>query len=234
VLFEGYTAQHSGNFLHEANNCRNLTMRRVTCLGGSDGIHLHCTENALIEDCLFKTGDDCIAGINVKDLLVKRCILNTSCNLFRMGGVNVRVEDCYAYGPGYYPHRMTVVKGKNDELPREQGRHNSLWMVEFFSSTNYLYAPSDLHFKNCVFENIKGLFFYMADQNPLQCGTRWGTLTLDNVKFTDLKEAAVPTAGKEETLKVYMKDVSWTFDQSVAETELIRLHDHSNTVIIEQ
>ena len=87
-------------------------MRRVTCLGGSDGIHLHCTENALIEDCLFKTGDDCIAGINIKNLLVRRCILNTSCDLFRIGGVNIRIEDMYAYGPGYYPHRKTVVKGK--------------------------------------------------------------------------------------------------------------------------
>ena len=234
VLFEGYTARHSGNFLHEANNCRNLQMRRVTCLGGSDGIHLHCTENAVIEDCLFKTGDDCIAGINVKDLLVRRCILNTSCNLFRMGGTNVCVEDCYAYGPGYYPHRMTVVKGKNDELPREEGRHNTLWMVEYFSSQNYVCEPSDLHFKNCVFENIKGLFFYMADQNPLQCGTRWGTLILDNVRFTDLKEPAVPTADANEPLTVIMKNVSWSFHDSVAETELIVLHDNSNTTIVKE
>ena len=233
VLFEGYTAQHSGNFLHEANNCRNLTMRRVTCLGGSDGIHLHCSENSLIEDCLFKTGDDCIAGINVKDLLVRRCILNTSCNLFRMGGLNIHVEDCYAYGDGYYPHRMTVVKGKNDELPREQGRHNSLWMVEYFSSQNYVEEPSDLHFKNCVFDNIKGAFFYMADMNPLQCGTRWGTLTLENVRFTDLKEASIPYLAEGTSLKIIMKNVSWNYHPSVEETELIRTHDHSFTTIIE-
>ena len=233
VLFEGYTAQHSGNFLHEANNCRNLTMRRVTCLGGSDGIHLHCSENSLIEDCLFKTGDDCIAGINVKDLLVRRCILNTSCNLFRMGGLNIHVEDCYAYGDGYYPHRMTVVKGKNDELPREQGRHNTLWMVEYFSSQNYVEEPSDLHFKNCVFDNIKGAFFYMADMNPLQCGTRWGTLTLENVRFTDLKEASIPYLAEGTSLKIIMKNVSWNYHPSVEETELIRTHDHSFTTIIE-
>ena len=234
VLFEGYTAQHSGNFMHEANNCRNLQMRRVTCLGGSDGIHLHCTEDSVIEDCIFKTGDDCIAGINVKNLSVKRCILNTSCNLFRMGGVNVCVEDCYAYGPGYYPHRMTVVKGKNDELPRDQGRHNTLWLVEYFSSENYLYQPSDIHFKNCVFDNIKGLFFYMADQNPLQCGTRWGTLTLDNVRFTDLKESAVPLAGADQLLTVSMKNVSWSFEESVGNRDLIVLLENANTVVVEE
>ncbi|MBO5736279.1 MAG: right-handed parallel beta-helix repeat-containing protein [Clostridia bacterium] len=234
VLFEGYTAQHSGNFLHEANNCRNLTMRRVTCLGGSDGIHLHCSEDSLIEDCLFKTGDDCIAGINVKNLLVRRCILNTSCNLFRMGGLNVNVEDCYAYGDGYYPHRMTVVKGRNDELPREQGRHNTLWMVEYFASQNYVEEPSDIHFKNCVFENIKGAFFYMADMNPLQCGTRWGTLTMENVRFTDLKEASIPYLAEGTSLKIIMKNVTWNYHPSVEETELIRTHDHSFTTIIEE
>ena len=89
VELSGYTARHSGNFLHEVNNCRNLHMHNVTCLGGSDGIHLHCTEHAVVEDCLFKTGDDCIAGINVCDLLVRRCVLNTSCNLFLIVCVDV-------------------------------------------------------------------------------------------------------------------------------------------------
>ena len=107
-------------------------------------------------------------------------------------------------------------------------------MVEYFASANYPYAPSDIHFKNCVFDNIKGLFFYMTGMNPLQCGTHWGTLTLDNVRFTDLKEAAVPTADKDEPLTVVMKNVSWSFHESVSETNLIRLHDNSNTVIIEK
>ena len=233
VLFKGYTAQHSGNFLHEANNCKNLQMRRVTCLGGSDGIHLHCTEKAVIEDCLFKTGDDCIAGINVNDLLVRHCVLNTSCNLFRMGGVNVRVEDCYAYGPGYYPHRMTVVKGKNNELPREEGRHNTLWMVEYFASQNYLYEPSDIHFKNCVFDNIKGLLYYKADANPLQCGTYWGELTLENVRFTDLKETAIPMADANEPLTITMKNVMASFHESCVDNPVIELMENSNTTVIE-
>ena len=191
VLFEGYTARHSGNFLHEANNCKNLTMRRVTCLGGSDGIHLHCTEDALIEDCLFKTGDDCIAGINIRNLLVRRCILNTSCNMFRIGGLNIRVEDMYAYGPGYYPHRKTVVLGKNKELPREQGRHNLIQLVDYFASTNYPFPPSDIHFKNCVIDNAQGILWYRADTGTLQSGSHLGTLTLENVCFTDLKENSI-------------------------------------------
>jgi hypothetical protein len=234
VLFEGYIARHSGNFLHEANNCRNLTMRRVTCLGGSDGIHLHCTENALIEDCLFKTGDDCIAGINVKDLLVRRCILNTSCNLFRMGGVNVHIEDCYAYGPGYYPHRMTVVKGKNDELPREQGRHNTLWMVEYFSSANYPYVPSDIHFKNCVFENIHSPLYYIADSSFIQNGIYLGEMTFENVRFTDLKDPGMPIAKEDNPLKVVLKNVSVEYKAPRPQQPLFIAQENSFVTIIEE
>lgn len=234
VRFEGYTVRHSGNFLHEANNCRNLVMRRVTCLGGSDGIHLHCTENALIEDCLFKTGDDCIAGINIRNLLVRRCVLNTSCNLFRIGGVGIRVEDMYAYGPGYYPHRMTVVRGKNDELPREEGRHNLLRVVDYFASTNYPFEPSDIHFCRCVIENAEDILWYNADQGPLQSGTHLGRLTFEDVRFTDLKTFSTPTADADEPLTILMKNVSIEFADFDKSRPAFVLNDNSNTTLIVQ
>ena len=234
VLFEGYTACHSGNFLHEANNCKNLTMRRVTCLGGSDGIHLHCTENAIIEDCLFKTGDDCIAGINVKNLLVKRCVLNTSCSLFRIGGVGIRIEDMYAYGPGYYPHRKTVVKGKNDELPRTEGNHNMLHLVEYFASTNYPYVLSDIHFKNCVVENLERILRYTADHGPLQSGTHLGEFTLENVRFTDLKDSSVVMGNAEEPLTIRIKNVTADFVDEAKNKSAFMLDENSHAILIEE
>ena len=232
VLFEGYTIRHTGNFLHEANNCRNLTMRHVTCLGGSDGIHLHCTEDALIEDCLFKTGDDCIAGINVKNLLVNRCILNTSCNIFRIGGINIRVENCYSYGPGYYPHRMTVVKGKNDELPRREGRHNTLFLVDYFANINFPEYPSKIHFKDCVFENLKGVLFYYADSTHLQNGTYLGELTFDNVAFVDLMESSTPKAKIDHPLNIVLKDVVYSFSEDSQKIDLFTITEDSNVFII--
>jgi len=233
-LFEGYTARHSGNFLHEANNCQNVTMRRVTCLGGSDGIHLHCTKNTLIEDCLFKTGDDCIAGINVKDLLVRRCILNTSCNLFRIGGTNIHVEDCYAYGDGYYPHRMTVVKGKNEELPREQGRHNTLFLVDYFANKNYPEKPSDIHFENCVFENIHSPLYYRADSSFIQNGIYLGEFTLKNVRFTDLKDPSVPMATKDNPLKIVMENVSVHFQAPREQKPLFTVEENAFVSVIQE
>lgn len=206
-------------------------MRHVICLGGSDGIHLHCTEHSLIENCIFKTGDDCIAGINIKNMTVRNCILNTSCNLFRMGGVGITVENVYLYGPGYYPHRMTVVKGKNNELPREEGRHNTLRLVDYFASTNYPYQPSEMHFKNCLFEDLKAVLYYNADKGSLQSGTHFGKLILENVKFTNLKETSKPMANEKEPLTVYMKNVSVEFDETSTDREMFTVTPDSHTTI---
>ena len=234
VLLQGYIARHSGNFLHEANNCRNLTMRNVTCLGGSDGIHLHCSKDTLIENCSFITGDDCIAGINIENLLVDNCLLNTSCNLFRMGGVNINIKNTKSYGPGYYPHRMTVVKGKNNELPREQGRHNTLALVDYFASTNYPFKASDIHFENCVFDDFERILYYPADQDSLHSGTHLGLFTFKNVTFNKLKVPAYIVESKEEPLTVILDNVKVNFVESAPIKQLFVLDDNSNTTIIEK
>ncbi len=234
VRLEGYTVRHSGNFLHEANHCRNLTMRGVTCLGGSDGIHLHFTEHAVIEDCLFRTGDDCIAGINVNDLKVRRCILNTSCNLFRMGGIGVVVEDCYAYGDGYYPHRLTVVQGKGRELPRSAGRHNTLFLVDHFASTVYPGIPSDMRFRNCVFDNIKGILNDPPDGDNLHSGNHMGCLSFENVRFTDLKEPSVICADDRNPLMIRVKNTSFEFAEHASVKAPFVFREGDNARLIEE
>ena len=234
VLLQGYTARHSGNFLHEANNCKNLLMRNVTCLGGSDGIHLHCSKDTIIENCTFRTGDDCIAGINVENLLVNNCTLNTSCNLFRIGGVNIVIKSTHSKGPGYYPHRMTVVKGKNDELPREQGRHNTLALIDYFASTNYPFKQSDIHFEDCSFDNFERVLYYPADSDSLHSGTHLGLLTFKNVTFNKLKYPAYIIESKEEPLTVILENVKVSFDESSSFTQLFELGKYSNTTIIEK
>ena len=214
VRLEGYTVQHSGNFLHEANSCEDLIMDRVTCIGGSDGIHLHCTKHATIRDCVFRTGDDCVAGINVEDLVVKHCFLNTSCNLFRLGGRKIRIEDCIAIGPGEWPHRMTVVKGPGKELPKEQGRHNTLFALTYFASTAYPYEPSDITFRNCLFENFYAFLEYRADNPPLQAGTHLGRLNLENVRIRNMETPFYIEGNADEPLKIRLRSVTvWDGDE---------------------
>ena len=136
------------------------------------------------------------------------------------------------YGPGYYPHRMTVVKGKNNELPRTEGRHNLIQLVDYFASTNYPFEPSHMHFKNCVIENAEGILWYNADQGPLQSGTHLGTMILENVCFTDLKAPSAPLANEEEPLTIIMKNVSVSFAEGVTHKEAFTLAENAHTTVI--
>ena len=154
--------------------------------------------------------------------------------ILRSAGVNINVEDCYAYGPGYYPHRKTVVKGKGDELPRTEGRHDLLSVVVYFASMNYPYTPSDIHFKNCVIENAREILCYNADGHVLQCGTHLGTLTLENVRFIDLNKTSRPMANKDEPLTVVMKNVSVEFADSSTDTEAFTLGENCYTTLTEE
>jgi hypothetical protein len=199
--------------MHQLDQCKDTAMKEVTCLGGSDAIHLHCCERTLIEDCVFHTGDDCVAGINIRDLVVRRCELNTSCNVSRIGGVHIHFEDCRIFGPGIYPHRKTVVLGKNEELPQEAGRHNMLFLVDYFASENYPDSePSyDIVFKNCIIENIEWLLNYRAGMPPLQKGTYLRELILDGVTINGLGAPCSPLATEEVPLDIVLRNTSISF-----------------------
>ena len=214
VTLKGYTVQHSGNFMHQLDACEDVSMTDVTCLGGSDGIHLHCCENVNIERCVFRTGDDCIAGINIRNLHVSNCVLNSSCQAFRIGGVDILVENCHVYGPGYYPHRVTVVKSKTEVLPREAGRHNMYAFMIFFASESF---PAKEHSRNIVFKNMivenadEALYYHADSRGDLQSGDRLRELTFENVRFTGLKKSSVAEAAAEEPLTVRLKNVTVEF-----------------------
>ena len=214
ITLRGYTARHNGNFMHQLDACSDIAMEDVTCLGGSDGIHLHCCAHTEIDRCIFRTGDDCIAGINIRGLHVNNCVLNTSCQAFRMGGVDILVENCHIYGPGYYPHRVTIVRSETDILPREAGRHNLLSLLIFFASEAF---PAEEYshnivFRNLIVENAGRVLDYTADSSAaLQSGDRLRELTFENVRFTGLEKSSLVRGSAEVPLTVRLKGVTAEF-----------------------
>ncbi|MBQ7339035.1 MAG: right-handed parallel beta-helix repeat-containing protein [Clostridia bacterium] len=213
VTMRGYTIANNGNFMHQLDNCQSVTMEDVTCLAGHDGIHLHHCVHTRLTRCRFITGDDCIAGINVKDLVVRDCEMNTSCQVFRIGGNDILVENCRMYGPGYYPHRMTVVRGKNDVLPREAGRHNLISVICHFASKPFPAEQpyGNFVFRNCTIDYADCLLHYYADFGSLESGAYLGDLTLENVKITNLAHPADIRPSEKVPLTVTLKNVSVDF-----------------------
>ena len=241
ITLQGYTIANCGNFMHQVDNCKNITMKNVTCLGGSDGIHLHCCKNISIDDCIFHTGDDCIAGINMENLTVRNCELNTSCDIFRAGGSHFLIENCCMFGPGEYPHRMTVVQNRGTEavrdksntLPKEQGRHNLEGVFLNFASQNYP-APEPYHdivFRNCTVENPEFFLWYEPDSAPLQTGAYLSDITLENVTFKGVNKSSWVKASPKFPLTVTMKNVSVSFRDSSEAKNLFDGKDENTKLI---
>ena len=243
ITLRGYTIQDCGNFMHQIDNCSHIRMNDVVCQGGSDGIHLHHCKDTIIEKCVFHTGDDCVAGINAENLIVRDCEMNTSCQLFRMGGEGILVENCRMWGPGIYPHRMTVVQNRWTELvrdrantlPRECGRHNMIALWQHFASTNFPFPHPyrDVTIRNCVVENVDKFMNYHADGGTLESGTYLEDIRLENVTFTDLGGYSLVEAAPSVPLTVHMKNVRFSCREGAELTGLFDGKDR-NTIIVEE
>ena len=132
-----------------------------------------------------------VAGINIKDLHIKNCYFNTSCDVFRIGGNNILIEDSKVAGPGKYPHRKTIFVDKNHFLPIKEGRHNTICLLIYFASMAHK-AKQDsknIIFRNMTVKNVDMFLVYNPncdDLRNLQNGNDLVELFLDNVSFDGL------------------------------------------------
>lgn len=214
----GYTISNCGNFAHQIDTCTNITIKNTTCTGGSDGFHLHCCCNTLIEDSVMHTGDDCIGGINMVNLTMRRCECNTACDVFRASGRNILVEDCCIFGPGLYPHRMTVVpnrytaavKNRENDLPLSEGRNNTLCLwVHFASADQPDKSPSEnIIFRNCQISNVDRLLIYQADTTPIDTDAYIAEMTFDHVVFDGLVGESDIRSTEKQPLRIRLRDVT--------------------------
>jgi polygalacturonase len=88
VLIEGVTIRNAPFWAMHPTLCTNVTIRRVTVIGhgpNTDGCDPESSRDILIEDCVFDTGDDCIAlksgrnadgrriNVPVENVIIRRC-----------------------------------------------------------------------------------------------------------------------------------------------------------------
>jgi len=213
VTLSGYTIRDSANWAHAIQNSQYITARNLTVLGGHDGFDVRTCDDILVEDCVFRTGDDCVAGCDVFDVKVTGCTFNTSCNVFRIGGIGVLIENCKAEGPGYYPHRMTVVRGKNDVLPRTEGRHNTITLIEYFASRNFSNdEPSRMTVRGCHVRGVDAIINYRYDQDRcLHAGMDLGEVVFENVLFEDLERTSCVLGNEKRPTQLRFKNVQATY-----------------------
>jgi polygalacturonase len=97
----GFTITNSANWAINCRYCSHATIDIISIRGGHDGLHTRFCDNFRVNGCDFRTGDDAFAGNDNRDFVVTNCNVNTSCNGFRIGCLNLKVNHCRLWGPEF-------------------------------------------------------------------------------------------------------------------------------------
>jgi len=217
VTFRGYTVVNSANWAHTVFYSENITAENLRVLGGHDGVHFRRCDNVLVRNCLFETGDDCVAGFANRNVVIQNCRINTSCSGLRFGGTNVLVEDCHFYGPGKWPHRVRMpqedkaagVNGSPENWPH---RPWTLSAITYFCdlSLPVTARPGNFVVRNCRVENVdKFLHYNFSGNEQWQGGSPLEDIHFENVEISGVLGPCVVYADAKVPLVLTMDNVTF-------------------------
>lgn len=226
LYFEGYTVIDSANWAHNIYDSSNITARGITVLGGHDGFDVRSCDNILIENSEFRTGDDCIAGFDNKNVVIRNCILDCACSALRFGGTDVLIENCHGIAPSSYGFRGWLTQEEKEySLPTgEHCRHTMHTPFQYYCDfrANIRYAPGNIVIKNCKFENPNAIFIHMFDGEHIWCCNRaLNSITFEDCSITDLRDVGVLCADKDEPLDFRLKNVKITASEAAADLPIL-------------
>lgn len=186
IQIRGITIKNSANWAINCRHCSDAVVESVSIRAGHDGLHTRFCDNFTVKGCDFRTGDDAFAGNDNRDFVITDCKINTSCNGFRMGCLNLTVKRCHLWGPGESVHKIQkrnnmlaafVHFSPKDENPKLESGN---WLIEDVTVDNvdqfYVYNFKDglwqtgqpattVQFKNIKATKLLGAFNIMGDQD---------------------------------------------------------------------
>ena len=224
LYFRGYTINNTGNWAHRLVDVDGFTFDDVTCLGGHDSVHFNGCDNVLIENCTFKTGDDCIAGFDNHKVTVRNCYINSSCSAFRFGGNDVLVERCTIKGPGEWGFRGTLTKeqkiaGAPTPPGSSLGRTNMLSFFTYYADGTHPIRDfaRRIVLRDCMVENTDRFLHYNYNNEQWQRGVPLTDITFERVKAKGIKLplCACGAKGYDVKLNLTLRDCDIAFAEDV-------------------
>lgn len=226
ITLRGYTISNTGNWAHNIYASRNITMERVTCLAGHDGIHCTGCENLAIQSSEFYTGDDCIAGFANINTFVTDCVCNTACSGLRFGGTNALIQNCRFFGPARYFFRGSLsldekIRGAEAHKPH---RVNMLSVFTYYAdfSVDIPRQPGNLVFCDCQADNVDRFLHYNFSGNE-----RWQShrplksVTFRNIRAANISMPLTAYGSPDEKLELTMENVEVTFSPEAEHTAFL-------------
>ncbi len=205
IKFQDITIKNSANWAINCRYCSQGIVTNVTIRGGHDGLHTRFCDNFTVTGCDFRTGDDAFAGNDNRDFNISACLVNTSCNGFRLGCMNLTVKHCTLWGPGESVHKI-------------QKRNNMLSAFVHFS-------PEDEHPKlksgNWIIEDIMvrdvdNFFMYNFENGLWQTGQPFTTVNFNDIHAGGLLNAFYINGDTARTFNMCLKNSDFTFRRAAS------------------
>ncbi|MBQ8408812.1 MAG: hypothetical protein IJY39_08115 [Clostridia bacterium] len=234
ITLRDYAVINSANWAHAIQNSQNITCKTVSVRGGHDGFDVRTCDNVLIEDCVFRTGDDCIAGFDNIDVTIRRCVFDSACSMLRFGGSDVLVEECYGSAPSTYGFRghLTPEQKKNRADTDENCRHSchDVFLYYCDNRAKVRRTPGNIVFRSCDFYNPDSVLNHPFGH--LWCSNR----ALDNITFEDclIEGVRMPSrlsSPANEPLTLIMKNCKVTAREGFENEALIEAHNLKKIVL---
>lgn len=200
IKLSGYTFENCANWSHQIDSCNRVHANNVSVIAGHDGFNLHHCRNIKIENCILKTGDDCFAGYDVKDLYVSDCYMNTACNVMRIGGSNLVFDHCLIEGPALFPHL-----GK-----RTYHTHR---LFKYYSIRPDIIGEEgkNIIIKNSIMRGIPSLIQYeYGEESYMQNNLPLREFILENMKIEGISQVST-IKGNGEHCKLILNNVEIRF-----------------------
>lgn len=228
ITLRGYTIRDGGNWGHAIQNSKHIHISGVSVIGGHDGFDVRTCDDVLVEDCLFDTGDDCIAGFDNVNVTVRNCTMASGCSIFRFGGTDVLMENCKCSFSKY------ACRGG---LPLEQKIAGELCLSDPESAesiTAFLYycdrrakirrTPGNILVRNCSFLRMKKLF-NMPFGHRWACNRSLADITFENCLFDGVRAPITASSDSETPFRLSIKDSTVIAREGAEEIAFAEMQD---------
>lgn len=213
IALQGYTIRNTGNWAHAIFRCRDIRVSGIAVYAGHDGLDVFLCEHVTAENCVFKTGDDCLAGFGSRDVTLRGCVLDSACSAVRFGGTDVLIEKCTTRGPAPYAHRysLNAEMKAGGAMTTAAQRHNTLTAFLYYCDARFgalPYEPGSITVRDCVFESVDQLFNMDFGRHKWCCNAPLRSITFERCRLTGAMQPVYIHGDAEKQIRFTMKDVT--------------------------
>lgn len=237
VELRGYTVRNSANWAHNMLFCENISVKNIKVEAGHDGFDAAVCKNVCITDSEFYTGDDGIAGFGNTNVFVDRCILNSACSAFRLGGTNVFIKHCKAYAPARFSFRGGLSKEEKIAGTMAMPGKSCNRMLSFFTYYADYSVPIPEEPGNIVIEDCeicgadRFLHYNFSGNETWQRYRPMRDITFKNVRAVDISMPLTLYGTEAHKVELTMKNVLVRMREGASANELIRACNYERILI---